>query len=75
MPAAPEEHAVSLPSLPTPDSFPFPYVQPYSIQLDLMRTVFQAIENGKIAIASVSTPVTLILTMARSSHPRAPERA
>jgi chromosome transmission fidelity protein 1 len=41
-----------LPPLATPDSFPFPYPQPYSIQLDLMRTVFSAIEDGKIAIVS-----------------------
>jgi Rad3-related DNA helicase len=35
-----------------PPSFPFPYPSPYSIQLDLMRTVFSAIEDGKIAIVS-----------------------
>lgn len=38
--------------LPTPDSFPFPYPTPYGIQVDLMRTVFEAIEQKKIAIAS-----------------------
>lgn len=36
--------------LETPTTFPFPYPQPYSIQLDLMQTVFSAIEEGKIAI-------------------------
>ena len=36
--------------LPTPDVFPFPYPTPYSIQVDLMRTVFEAIEQKKIAI-------------------------
>lgn len=41
-----------LPPLATPDSFLFPYSQPYSIQLDLMRTVFRAIEERKIAIVS-----------------------
>ena len=41
-----------LPSLPTPETFPFPYPKPYDIQLDLMRTVFQAIEERKIAIVS-----------------------
>lgn len=38
------------PPLPTPESFPFPYPNPYDIQLELMRTVYQAIEQRKIAI-------------------------
>jgi hypothetical protein len=38
--------------LSTPESFPFPYPTPYSIQVDLMRTVFEAIERKKIAIVS-----------------------
>ena len=41
-----------LPPLPTPDTFPFPYAKPYDIQVDLMRTVFQAIEERKVAIVS-----------------------
>lgn len=41
-----------VPPLETPASFPFPYAKPYSIQVDLMRVVFEAIENGKIAIVS-----------------------
>lgn len=41
------------PSLSTPETFPFPYPKPYDIQLDLMRVVFRAIEDGKIAIVSV----------------------
>jgi len=36
--------------LPTPDVFPFPYPTPYQIQVDLMRTVFEAIEQKKIAV-------------------------
>lgn len=44
------QQAPALPHLDTPNAFPFPYPQPYSIQLDLMRTVFAAIEDGKIAI-------------------------
>lgn len=41
-----------VPPLETPESFPFPYAKPYGIQVDLMRVVFEAIENGKIAIVS-----------------------
>lgn len=36
----------------TPETFPFPYPTPYGIQVDLMRTVFEAIEQKKIAIVS-----------------------
>lgn len=39
--------------LPTPASFAFPYPQPYDIQNDLMKTVFRAIEERKIAIVSM----------------------
>lgn len=46
-----EEHKLVVPHLVTPTSFPFPFT-PYQIQLDLMRTVFGAIEDGKIAIVS-----------------------
>lgn len=42
----------AIPPLQTPESFPFPYVKPYDIQVDLMRVVFEAIESGKIAIVS-----------------------
>lgn len=38
--------------LPTPEAFDFPYPKPYDIQLDLMKTVFRAIEDRKIAIVS-----------------------
>jgi hypothetical protein len=44
-----EDQVVEIP-LPTPDVFPFPYSTPYQIQVDLMRTVFEAIEQKKIAI-------------------------
>lgn len=50
--SAAEEAGPTLPHLATPDSFPFPYPQPYSIQLDLMKTVFAALEDRKIAIVS-----------------------
>jgi chromosome transmission fidelity protein 1 len=36
--------------LPSPETFAFPYPTPYAIQVDLMRTVFEAIEQKKIAI-------------------------
>ena len=48
----------SEPSLPTPEDFPFPYPQPYDIQLELMRTVFAAIENRKIAIVSLHSALS-----------------
>jgi hypothetical protein len=44
-----DDQVVEIP-LPTPDVFPFPYPTPYQIQVDLMRTVFEAIEQKKIAI-------------------------
>lgn len=44
-----DDQVVEIP-LPTPDIFPFPYPTPYQIQVDLMRTVFEAIEQKKIAI-------------------------
>ena len=42
----------SLPTLPTPDAFLFPYASPYPIQVQLMQTVFRAVEDRKIAIVS-----------------------
>ena len=44
-----DDQVVEIP-LPTPEVFPFPYPTPYQIQVDLMRTVFEAIEQKKIAI-------------------------
>jgi len=41
---------ITPPSLPTPERFDFPYPKPYDIQLQLMQTVFRAIEDRKIAI-------------------------
>jgi hypothetical protein len=51
-----EDQVVEIP-LSTPDVFPFPYPTPYSIQVDLMRTVFEAIEQKKIAIVCASSPI------------------
>jgi hypothetical protein len=51
---AEDDQQVEIP-LPTPDNFPFPYPTPYSIQVDLMRTVFEAIEQKKIAIVRLPT--------------------
>ena len=73
-----------LPTLATPKSFPFPYPRPYDIQLDLMRTVFQAIEERKIAIVCTFTASSLIYTVCvemnavadcwRSNRQRVPAR-
>ena len=45
---------VALPRLHTPErtgaAFSFPYPTPYSIQLDLMTALFEAIEERKIAV-------------------------
>lgn len=49
-----DDQVVEIP-LPTPDVFPFPYPTPYQIQVDLMRTVFEAIEQKKIAIVRPSS--------------------
>lgn len=48
------------PHLATPESFPFPYPKPYDIQLDLMRTVFTALEDRKIAIVSIYWSMLII---------------
>lgn len=47
-----DTEALPLPSLDTPQTFPFPYAKPYDIQLQLMQTVFATIEQGKIGIVS-----------------------
>jgi hypothetical protein len=39
-----------VPVLETPTKFAFPFPKPYDIQLQLMRTVFGAIEKRQIAI-------------------------
>lgn len=50
-------------SLPVPDTFPFPYPTPYSIQVDLMRTVFRAIEEKKIAIVGHRSSSQFVLIL------------
>ncbi|OXG31727.1 chromosome transmission fidelity protein 1 [Cryptococcus neoformans Ze90-1] len=55
------------PSLPTPETFPFPYPKPYDIQLDLMRVVFRAIEDGKIAIVESPTGTGKSLSLLTST--------
>ena len=43
-------------SLSTPDAFPiFPYDTPYGIQLNLMRHLYQAIEDKAVAIVESPT--------------------
>lgn len=41
---------VVVPTLETPARFAFPFPRPYEIQLQLMQTVFSAIEQSQIAI-------------------------
>ncbi|WVO14193.1 hypothetical protein L204_101825 [Cryptococcus depauperatus] len=57
----------AIPSLQTPESFPFPYPKPYDIQLDLMQTVFQAIEDKKIAIVESPTGTGKSLSLLTST--------
>ena len=43
-------------SLPTPNSFPaFPFNPPYSIQVELMRHLYSAIEHRQVSIAESPT--------------------
>jgi hypothetical protein len=51
-----DEPAAGMPPLDTPETFPFPYAKPYDIQVQLMQVVFEAIENGKIAIVCECLP-------------------
>ena len=53
-----DDQVVEIP-LPTPDVFPFSYPTPYQIQVDLMRTVFEAIEQKKIAIVRPKSLISL----------------
>jgi chromosome transmission fidelity protein 1 len=56
-------------SLPTPTSFAFPYPQPYSIQVELMQTVFRAIEDRKIAIVRLSLSLVHVLMRSQVESP------
>ncbi|WVQ99004.1 hypothetical protein IAU59_006136 [Kwoniella sp. CBS 9459] len=62
-----DEGVHPVPSLPTPESFPFPYPKPYDIQLQLMQTVFRAIEDGKIAIVESPTGTGKSLSLLTST--------
>ena len=43
-------------TLPTPQSFPaFPFDPPYSIQVELMRHIYSAIEHRQVSIAESPT--------------------
>lgn len=43
-------------ALETPETFPaFPYDPPYDIQVDLMRHLYSAVENRKVAIVESPT--------------------
>ena len=55
-------------SLPTPSDFAaFPYPRPYDIQKDLMRCLYSAIEEGKVAI--VESPTGTVSVETASSQP------
>ncbi|WRT67408.1 uncharacterized protein IL334_004379 [Kwoniella shivajii] len=62
-----EPSSSNLPSLATPDRFPFPYPKPYDIQLELMQVVFKAIEDGKIAIVESPTGTGKSLSLLTST--------
>jgi chromosome transmission fidelity protein 1 len=48
--------------LPAPDLFPaFPYDPPYSIQVDLMRHLYAAIEQRKVSV--VESPTGTVITL------------
>ena len=50
--------------LPIPTHFPaFPYDPPYSIQVDLMRHLYEAIEQRKVAIVESPTGTVTILVI------------
>ncbi|KAF9046470.1 helicase C-terminal domain-containing protein [Panaeolus papilionaceus] len=50
--------------LPTPESFPaFPYDPPYTIQTELMRHIYEAIEGKKVAIVESPTGTGKTLTL------------
>ncbi|KAG8817056.1 ATP-dependent DNA helicase chl1 [Serendipita sp. 399] len=55
-------------ALPTPNAFPiFPYSTPYKIQLDLMRHLFAAIEEEKLAIVESPTGTGKTLSLLSAS--------
>ena len=55
-------------SLPTPSDFAaFPYPRPYDIQKDLMRCLYSAIEEGKVAI--IESPTGTVSIETASSQP------
>ena len=50
--------------LPIPTHFPaFPYDPPYSIQVDLMRHLYEAIEQRKVTIVESPTGTVTILNI------------
>lgn len=54
--ATSQESAQASLTLSTPDSFPaFPFDTPYSIQVDLMRHIYSAVEHRQVSIAESPT--------------------
>jgi chromosome transmission fidelity protein 1 len=53
--------------LPTPDTFPaFPYNPPYPIQVELMRHLYQSIEQKKVSIVESPTGTVRISLFTRT---------
>ena len=43
-------------TLPTPDIFPFPYAEPYPIQMALMRHIYSSVEAQGVRATVVESP-------------------
>lgn len=46
---------------PVPDKFPFPYAQPYDIQLNFMKSLYKTLEEEKIGIFESPTGTVIFI--------------